>query len=523
MKKTNKMLKIVMPLVFLSLSGCAVNPVPMTDVELTQRVETDTGTMYKGQEAITRAITLDEATARALRYNLDYKLKLLEETLYQKNLELSSFDMLPKLLSSAGYKDRNHDYGSSSYNLETGLYNYSYSTSQERSSRTAGVAFSWNVLDFGISYYKAKQQANQFLIAEERRRKVIQNIMQDVRAAYYRALAAQKLAKKCDELLIHVTKALEASVAVETRGLVSPSQALAYQRTMLETTNLLVQKRRELELAKLELSALMNVPSGTDFTLADEPLVEPMATPIDMLGMEKTALMKRPELREEDYKERISVDDAKRLVLGALPSIGLDASFQYDSNKYLYKSNWLEYGARASWDLTRLLAVPSMLEFNKYQGDVNKVRRAALTMAVVTQVRLATQRYDMALFDYDLASRASNVENKLMKHALAGVKVGTENDLEVIKVRTKALFAEIQKYSSYSDVQTAYARMINSLGLDLLPADAKMQNIEQVTVYMRNNAKSWDTAMRYFLTKTEPVTSSDSVKSVELVPAIPVK
>lgn len=508
--------KTLTSIVLLSIAGCGTyHPVQVTEHELNQRVESDVASMHKNQENISNSITLHEATARALQYNLDYKLKLLEETLYQKNLELSNFDMLPKLLASAGYRDRNNDYGSSSLNLATNTYNYSYSTSQDRSNRTAGVSFSWNVLDFGISYYKSKQQANQFLIAEERRRKVIQNIMQDVRASYYRALAAQKLTKKCDDLLTHVTKALEASVTIESRGLASPSQTLTYQRTLLETTNILVQKRRELELAKLELSALMNVPSGTEFTLADEPLVDPMPTPVDMYGMERTALMKRPELREEDYKNRISADDAKRLILGALPSIGLDASFQYDSNKYLYKNNWLDYGARASWDLTRLLAVPSMLELNNYQGDVNNVRRAALTMAVITQVRLSAQRYDMALFDYDLASRANNVEEKLMKHALAGMKVGTENDLEVIRVRTKALFAEIQKYASYSDVQTAYARMINSLGLDLIPASSGVKNIQQMTEYMSKNEKSWDNAMRYFLTKTEPIQPAKHIQGID--------
>ena len=507
--------KMIIPVALLSLTGCGVHPQKVTEQEITKRVDMDTAEMFKGQEGVHKAISLHEATARALQYNLDYKLKLMEETLYQKNLQLSNFEMMPKLLASAGYRDRSNYYGSSSYNLIEGVENYSYSTSQERANRTAGVSFSWNILDFGISYYKAKQQANQFLIAEERRRKVVQNIMQDVRSAYYRALAAQKLTKRCDDLMIHVSKALEGSVLIEQKGLVSPSQALSYQRMLLETTNVLVQKRRELELAKLELAALMNIPAGTDFTIVDEKLAEPVAVPTDLRNMERVALMQRPELREEDYKERISIDDAKRLILGALPNLGVDASLQYDSNKYLYKNTWAEYGARGSWDLTRLMALPATLAMNDSQGDVDKVRRAALTMAIVTQVQLATQRYDMALFDYAIADRTDSVESKLLKHTQAGARVGTENDLEVIRAKTKALLTEMQKYAAYASVQTAYARLINSLGLDLVPPAGKMKTIDDLAQYMQKNTGAWDSIMRDFATKYDPVVRSSTVKTIE--------
>ena len=55
------------------------------------------------------------------------------------------------------------------------------STSQERERTLANLNFSWNALDFGVSYYRAQQKADQVLMAEERRRKVVQNVLQDVR------------------------------------------------------------------------------------------------------------------------------------------------------------------------------------------------------------------------------------------------------------------------------------------------------------------------------------------------------
>lgn len=499
-------------MVTMSLTGCLVRPKPVTETDITKRIDVDLADMYKGQEKIAAPITLYEATARALRYNLDYRLKMMEEVLYQKNFELTRFDMMPRLLASAGYTERDNDAGSSSLSLLSGRQSLEPSTSQERARNTAGVAFSWNILDFGISYYKAKQQADQYLISQERRRKVIQNVMQDVRSAYYRALAAQKLINKCDVLLNQVNRALKSSSEIEDKGLTPPVQALAYQRTLLDTTSLLIQKRRELHLAMTELAALMNVEPGVEFTLADIAMPVPLPTPNDLEKMERTALKFRPELREEDYKDRISKDDAKRLILGVLPGIDLDAAFQYDSNKFLYNQSWFEYGARASWNLARILSLPKMMELNEYQGDVNRVRRAALTMAVVTQVRIAVQRYDMALFDYDLASRSSRIDDKILSHAQSSAQVGFENDLEVIRTRTRALLSEIQMHSTYSDVQTAYSRLLNSLGLDVLPLGKGTFDIAGTAGHMKESLATWDRVVMSF-SKASPVPSSNANKT----------
>ena len=483
------------------LQGCLVRPKVLTENEISGRIQRDMGVITAGQERVADPITLDEAVARALLYNLDYRLKLMEEALFQKNFELLSYDMLPKLLTSAGYFSRSNYSGGTSISLLTGQESLEPSTSQQKHYGTAGIGFSWNILDFGISYYKAKQNADQYLISQERRRKVIQNVIQDVRIAYFRALAAQKLMKRCDDLLERVNTAMQASGEVERGGFMSPVNSLQYQRTLIDTTTLLVQKRRELMLAKTELSALMNLAPGTDFDLADVPLVEPVPTPTDLAKMENVALSFRPELREEDYKGRISQDEARKLIVGVLPGIELDAALQYDSNKLLFNNKWAEFATRASWNLFRLLSLPANLAMNDAQDKVNQIRQAALTMAVLTQLRIATQRYDMALYDYNLAAKASDIDNKLLKHSQAGSQVGFENELEVIRSKTKAILSEVHKYGAYANIQAAYARILNSLGLDLLPPTNELGNVKETASLLHESLLAWDMTMKSFVVK----------------------
>ena len=174
-------------------AGCAVVPEQLTDSEVRNRVNSDQALLYVEQEQVFKPISFEEAVARALKYNLDYRLKLMESALASGLANLSRYDMLPNLLANAGYASRNNDSGGNSVDIDTGQRTLTNSTSQERNRQLASAEFSWNMLDFGVSYFRAKQQADQYLIAEERRRRVIQNILQDTRASYWRAVRLQQI------------------------------------------------------------------------------------------------------------------------------------------------------------------------------------------------------------------------------------------------------------------------------------------------------------------------------------------
>jgi outer membrane protein TolC len=434
----------------IGLAGCSVAPQPLKDDEVRQRVADDQLQLYADQEPIAGPLTFADALARALKYNLDYRLKLMESALASGLHDVSSYDMLPKMLVSAGYASRSNDSGGTSVGIETHSVSLIPSSSVERNRSLANAAFSWNLLDFGVSYYRAKQSADQYLIAEERRRRVMQTVLQDLRTSYWRALGAQRLERQADELLVRVHIALGKSREAEIQGLLPPAQALAYQGALLDATTLLNARRQDLEFAKRELSALMSVPPGTRFTLAQEsePSLPPM--PNDIRKLEDIALQARPELREEDYRKRISADEARRQLLALLPSMGLDFNAQYDSNSYLYNNNWVDSGVQVSANLFKLAAIPATRRASESQGKTDNARRLALSMAVLTQVRIAVERYKLALVDYDLADQSSEVDQRMAKFARASLTSRTDSELEVIRTETRALLAQFQRYSKTS-------------------------------------------------------------------------
>ena len=478
----------------IALTGCAsLQPQPFTQKEIKERVAADRAEMYANQEPVAGPISFDEAAARALKYNLDYRLKLMENALAKGLMDVSRWDLMPRLLVGAGYSTRNNDSGGKSINIETGEESLAPSTSEQRDHTMANLSLSWNLLDFGVSYYRAKQKADQYLMAQERQRKVIQNVLQDTRNAYWRALGAQKLIARVDKLIDRVNGALERSRKAEKQGLLPQPVALGYQRALLDAVALLSQRRQELELARSELAALMTLPPGTRFTLKDEAMPPLPQVPHDVARLEDIALQRRPELMEEWYRKRVTTNDVKAAMIQALPGVQLDfLNLQYDSNKYLYNNSWSQSGIQISWNLFRLASLPALKRAHDAQAKTDDYRRMALSMAILTQVRIGVQRYALAKADLKLAQESARVDEGLYHYAKAAETSRVDSGLEVIRAEARELLTEYQQYASYSNAQSAWGRLYNSIGLDVLPDQIASLDVHSLARAIGKTTSEWE-------------------------------
>lgn len=480
----------------LLLVGCgALSPVPYTEDEIRSRVETDQRGMFAEQEPVTAPISFHEATARALKYNLDYRLKLMENALSQSLHDVSTHEMLPRLVAGAGYAWRSNDSGGTSIGIEDREESLRASTSQERERYLANLTFSWNALDFGVSYYRAQQKADQVLMAEERRRKVAQNVMQDVRNSYWRALGAQKLLRQVDDLLVRSERALGKAREVEKQGLMPQAQVLAYQRALLDAVNLLTLRRQDLELAKTELAALMSLPPGTSFTLAEEEEIALPAVPGNVEALEQLALQKRPEIMEEWYRKRVTENDIKAAKLLLWPNLSVDAGPQWDSNRYNYNSHWTDIGVRLSWNILKLTQLPAINRAHEHQNQTDDMRRLSLSMAVLTQVHVGVQRYGLSLAELELAEESLRVDRSLLNYARSAAASRFDSELEVIRAEARALLAEYQRYVAYSNAQAAWGRVYNSVGLDVLPETIDGHDVKTLAASMNSTMQQWQSSV----------------------------
>ncbi|GGP24883.1 hypothetical protein GCM10010971_07020 [Silvimonas amylolytica] len=495
----------------LLLAACSsMQPKPATADEMRKRVVDDQVKMYAEQEPVTGPITFYDAAARALKYNLDYRLKLMESALASKIRDVSAYEMLPRLVESAGYNARNNDSGGTSIGIEDRTVSLRPSTSEERYHKLNSLGLSWSLLDFGVAYYRTQQKADQMLMADERRRKVEQNVLQDVRNAYWRALAAQRLRPQVDELLDRTRKALDAARQAQDKGLLPRQEILAYQRALLDSIQLLTVRRQDLELAQSELAALMSLPPGSPMILED---TEEKGLPdmnVSEQKLETLALEHRPEIMEEWYRKRVNENDLKVAKAQLWPNVSLDVNTQYDSNAYLYNNTWNAIGLNVSINLLKLLQYPSLNEEQDAQAATDDMRRIALSMAILTQVRVGNLRYRLAREELNYADESLRVDRSLLDYAQAAKTTSLGSELEVIRAEGRYLLSRYQREAAYSDTQAAWGRLYNSIGFDVLPESVEKYDIKTLAQAIRQTVMATPQLRSDILEKAVPVPISAS-------------
>ena len=461
------------------VAGCAVTPQTITTEEFTKQLDADLAMLFADQEPLEGPLGLYEALARAIKYNLDHRLKIMEDALSLGQLEVGRYDMLPELVADAGYNWRNNYSGASSKSLLTGTQSLEPSTSAERSYATGNITMVWNVLDFGVSYIHAQQQADQVLISNERRRKVMQNIVQDVRYAYWRAVSAERLLPKMDALLQSAYAALQRAKMLEKLQLQPPLQALNYQKALLEVIRQMWMLRQDLATAKTELSALIDLKPGTQFELADTGLAQDELPSVlaSLEELEQLALHNRPELIEEHYQARIAALEVKKAMRRMLPGLELTLGTHHDANSFIYNDNWVAAGYGLSWNLLKLFSGPADIRLARTQQSVDELRRLSLSMAIITQVHLAYQRFQIARKSFEVSSDMMTVETRIQEQQEAQRLAQTGNELEMIRTQASALAIEMQRDLGYAELQNAFGQIHNSLGID--PGD-----IETLVAYI---------------------------------------
>ncbi|MCK5692635.1 MAG: TolC family protein [Bacteroidales bacterium] len=463
------------------LFGCAVTPQPYSRNDFVIQARQGRASLFDDQEPVTGKVTLYEAMARAVKYNLDHRVKQIEKAVADGNLEMARYDLLPQLVTSAGYSARNNDNGSASKSLLSGIQSLESSTSQEKRQFTADIIYVWNILDFGVGYMQALQQADEALISEEWRRKAVQNIVQDVRYAFWRAVCAEMLLPKMDQLLERVEQALEQARQMEKARAQEPAKTLAYQQKLLETVKQLWGMRKELSLAKTELASLMNFDPGTGFQLALEkgPFENPERF-LSIEALEEQALCRRPELRVEVYQKRISSLEVRKALLGMLPGLEINLGGHYDDNIYLFNDSWLQAGMNLSWNLFKLLSGPVAVKSAEMQEDLAVKRYLATAMMVLTQVNLGHQRYSLARKEYRIAEELDSIHQRQIRHAEAARKAQTGNELEEIRKLASALSARMHRGLTFIELQGSMGRIFHSCGIDPLPSVTTSHSIKEL-------------------------------------------
>jgi outer membrane protein TolC len=508
--------KIIGVLLLGFLVACTRSPKAVSLLEAEERAKTDIlkiEQIKKDNQSWEENLEIDlyTAIALAIKNNKELKIKLLESALANRQLEKIKFEMLPSIATNAGYSASENYTATSSATVTddvAGSMGTSYSTSRQRDVNTQDIGFTWNALDFGLSYIRAGQNSNRYLIAEEMERKAEHNIVREVVKSYWNTLSADKLIRKYDPLLIEVDKALNDSQKIEELLLTKPMDALLYQKELLDIQRALQSQKQIFIDSRIQLGVLMGLLPNQKYKVV--PTNDPL-TVLDMnlKGMEEYALVHRPELIESHYEEIISVQETKASMASLLPGLNFNAAWTHSSNDYLMNKTNFEYGSTMGANLLNIYLYPKIKKFNETNTEVIKEKRLALSMAVLSQVHLANIDYAMALEEYDTAERYYQVSRKITQQIKNAQKIARFGNLELIREQASLLVAELRYDIAYSKLQHAIGKIYASVGLDVTKENVKKLGFRDYAAIIKNNFKS--SGKKYYAKVNNPIKRQNPV------------
>jgi outer membrane protein TolC len=481
----------------LSLAACAsITPEPIPAADLDSANQADQRAMRQNVDPIQGALTLDEAMARALKYNLDRRARLMEEALALRQLDVTQFDLLPRLVAQAGYAHRSVERAtySSPFSPTYGPTSDSSSFSAAPNHSTFDLGLTWSLLDLGMGHYAARQQADRVLIAVEKRRKAMHLLMQDVRTAYWRAASAQKLRDDVSRTIALAEEALADSRKVETERVRSPIDALRYQRQLLENLRLLEAINQELLSAQVDLASLINAPMGTEIRIADTDVTggTSAATDLPLNKLEEVALRNNADLRESHYNARIAREETRKVMVRMFPNVSFNYSVNYDSDKYLVDRNWQEAGLQLSFNLMNLMTAPTQIKLAEAGVALADQRRIATQMAVLTQVHLARLQLINARSQFARAEDVYATDRRIAELMRNRESVQAASKLDRVGNETSTILSLLRRYQALAQVQVAESRLLALLGVEPRIGSTDTLSLPELTAQLAGH-QGWST------------------------------
>ncbi len=460
------------------LSACSVTPEPLAEDQRQARVASDLEAIRAQQYTPAQPVSLYEAMARAVAFNLQHNVRQIERDIARLELEQSNLEGYPDIDGDASY-----DRDSAKTSADT-----------DRNIRSGNFGSSWNVLDLGVSYAKAQQSADRVLIAEERRRKALQDIIRNVRLAYWKAVGAQQLMARMVSIEQDFTVALAESRRLEVKNVETRRRTVGFRRGLVDTVRQIIAARKEYGKAKFEFAQLINIQPGVRFSLAPPEAMQGIpAMPMAVDRMEAFALEQRPELRVEDYNERITEWESREALYGMFPSLDLSFTRSFTSDKGLVNTSWTGVGSQLGMNLFRLFSGPLRMRTAELKGEMARRQRVALSVGVLAQVHIAYHEFHEAKYQFRLARQISRSDRELSKLALMEQSITQGNQLDAIDVAARQLRSEVQQHQAYVELRRAHGNVLHALGLDVIDNEVPLDDVDRLRTAIRQTVGKWET------------------------------
>ena len=425
------------------------------DWNSTIRYDTDMQNMYATSPTkFDKPLDMYMVMALALKYN--YTARMVR---YQENLMKAGqggFSALPEIVSNAGYINTNY------------------------SDTSPDLKVAWNLLDLSTTYVMNTDPALQPGIAAEESRKVTQNILQEARVLYWKALTAQRLLPVLDDTIEHITLDVDEMNAkakeLAVNGQNPPTEELVRKRKYMEAVKKLSALKRDLETAHERLASLMGLHPQTQFSLAGKEYGNFALPEIksDLAKLEWLALTNRPEMRVHDL---MTTNDNLHFIIANFRD---NQGINYASDPNAYNKEWCNQAKEVTM---------SVYENNPNNGlTLEELRRQRMTSLILNQVYIGWARYMSSMEDFQIAMEIAGTSENIAEDITSAN--GSHAEKSLLEA-ARALSDETKASMAYVDLEDSLGALYATIGMDAVSPEIINAEPAQIALALRNIMEQW--------------------------------
>ena len=138
---------------------------------------------------------------------------------------------------------------------------------------------------------------------------------------------------------------------------------------------------------------------------------------------------------------------------------------------------------------------PQAIRAAKTAVEVSKVRRVALGVAVLTQVNLGIQEYLAALEDLATANEINRLQQELSRDAAGAAASNAQPESASIRRALAAMASNFELGQALTATFSSLANLYIATGVDLVPADADVTDLDKLVEVVRAAIVPWQKGM----------------------------
>jgi outer membrane protein TolC len=435
-------------------------------------------------------LSLAEAVRIGMENNLDLRIARLMEEISSETALAEKLRMLPRFDARADWSERNNFPVNEFQNIRTGEVALSNTISRERNQKTLEARLTWNVLDFGLSYFRARQAAIQEEISRLERTRQAQTLAREIAAAYWRSVLAEKNLEFVQRMGEELGRYKTAADEMVSERRLDPIFAKDIERQLASLAIEASDIQSMVSGIRIDLCRLMGVHPSSEFDLAgvrmplDRAESLPAPEALDPGRLEEIALRNRLELYASDLREEVQRDEARAALVSLFPGLRLEAGYNYDDNKFLINSDWFSAGAGLAYDV---LSLPS--RYADWRARLKGVDRAMVdrlvtTAGILAQVHIALHDYQVRERQFRLRDEAYDVYRDLLDMSRARNEAGVQGfpDTVVTQRMMESVVARLERGRALVDFIDAHHILMTTLGLEFGRWDDGLETVDETAM-----------------------------------------